>query len=91
MTIRKLCRLSNLHLDEKEHQELVNDLQMILGFVDIIHSVDTDNVQPLAHPLEMVQVLREDTPAEAIERDVYQELSKGTQDGFYLVPRVIEP
>ena len=86
----RLCQLSNLRLLESEQGELLHDLQTIKRFVDNIHGVDTREVEPLSHPLDMDQVLREDSTVDEIDRATYQELARDIGDG-YLVPRVIEP
>ena len=50
----------------------------------------TDDVLPMAHPLNMTQRLRADEVTEPDERDFVQENAPSTDGGYYLVPRVIE-
>lgn len=90
-TLVRLCKLSGLRLTDADSVELLQDLLTIKGFVDNIHRIPTENVEPLAHPLDMEQVLRDDIPEQGIDRDRYQQLASDALDGFYLVPRVIEP
>ena len=52
--------------------------------------MDTDGVEPLAHPIESDQRLRPDTVSETVDRDHYQRGAPATRDGLYLVPRVVE-
>jgi aspartyl-tRNA(Asn)/glutamyl-tRNA(Gln) amidotransferase subunit C len=55
-----------------------------------MQSIDTDNVEPLAHPFDAVQKLRPDAVTETDRRDELQKLAPQSQDGLFLVPKVIE-
>ena len=52
--------------------------------------MDTDGVRPLAHPLDTAARLRPDEVTEVVDRDLYQAGAPETEDGLYLVPRVVE-
>ena len=52
--------------------------------------IDTRAVAPLAHPFDAVQRLRADEVTEVDQRDYLQRNAPATQDGLYLVPKVIE-
>ena len=58
--------------------------------LDQLQAAPTDDVLPMAHPLNMAQRLRADDVTEADERDFFQENAPATEDGYYLVPKVIE-
>jgi aspartyl-tRNA(Asn)/glutamyl-tRNA(Gln) amidotransferase subunit C len=53
-------------------------------------AVDTADVVPMAHPLDMAQRLRPDVVAEADQREAFQAVAPQTDAGLYLVPKVIE-
>ncbi|MOA39014.1 aspartyl/glutamyl-tRNA amidotransferase subunit C [compost metagenome] len=55
-----------------------------------MQAVDTTGIEPLAHPLEANQRLRADVVTESNHRDSYQAIAPSTEDGLYLVPKVIE-
>jgi aspartyl-tRNA(Asn)/glutamyl-tRNA(Gln) amidotransferase subunit C len=55
-----------------------------------MQAVDTTGVVPMSHPLDAVQRLRPDVVRESDQREVFQRIAPDTQDGLYLVPRVIE-
>ncbi|MCY3885258.1 MAG: Asp-tRNA(Asn)/Glu-tRNA(Gln) amidotransferase subunit GatC [Gammaproteobacteria bacterium] len=90
-TLARLGQLSRIRLEVDERLPLLQDLSTILKFVDEIKSISTDKIEPLAHPLDSVQALREDVADDDIERDVYQKFAAKTIDGFYVVPRVVDP
>ncbi|WP_295681385.1 Asp-tRNA(Asn)/Glu-tRNA(Gln) amidotransferase subunit GatC [uncultured Nevskia sp.] len=88
--IRQVAQLARLQLNPEQVEPYARQLSNILEMVDRLSSVDTANVSPMAHPLDMVQRLRPDTISETDRRDDYQAIAPETQDGLYLVPKVIE-
>ncbi len=88
--IAHLCRLAQLALTESEQAAALADLQRIIAMIDEMQAMDTDGVEPLAHPIESDQRLRPDTVSETVDRDRYQRGAPATRDGLYLVPRVVE-
>ena len=88
--VRKIAHLARLAVSDVEAQGLVKDLSNILDLVEQMNAIDTQGVEPMAHPLEMGQRLRDDEVAEPDRRAAYQAVAPLTEDGLYLVPRVIE-
>ncbi len=88
--VEKIAHLARLHINEAETDEVTKRITDILALIDQMQSVDTDGVEPLAHPLDVVQRLRADRVTEANQRDELQTLAPEAQDGLYLVPKVIE-
>jgi len=67
-----------------------DQLNGILAMVDAMRAVDTTGVEPMAHPQEATQRLREDRVTENDEREIFQSVAPAVEDGLYLVPKVIE-
>ncbi len=88
--INHLCRLAQLALNDAEHEAVRGDLERIIAMVDQMQAMNTDHVEPLAHPLDANQRLRRDEVTEVVDRERYQLGAPATQDGLYLVPRVVE-
>ena len=88
--VEKIAHLARLHISDAETDEVTSRITDILALIDQMQSVDTDAVEPLAHPLDMVQRLRKDEVTETNRRDELQTLAPESQDGLYLVPKVIE-
>lgn len=88
--VAKIAHLARLAIDEDEAQGYATDLSKILDLVARMEAVDTAAAQPMAHPLEMTQRLREDEPSEPDRRALFQSVAPLTEDGLYLVPKVIE-
>ena len=89
-TIDKLLALSKLSLLPDDREKLLQDLSSIVELVDFMQSIDTEGVEPLAHPLEVTQRLRSDEPDTCIDQEQYQAIAPEIRDGLYLVPRVVE-
>ena len=88
--IRKIAGLAKLQLDESEVEHYQRELSRILEFVEQMNRVDVGGIEPMAHPQELVQRLRVDQVKETNRRDKFQSIAPATQDGLYLVPKVIE-
>ncbi len=88
--VEKIAHLARLQLSEAEADEVATRITDILVLIDQMQSVDTDNIEPLAHPLDAVQRLRKDDITATVDRDQLQSLAPETADGLYLVPKVIE-
>ena len=88
--VEKIAHLARLGLNEGELPRITDALNSILGLVDQMQAVDTTGVEPLAHPLETTQRLRPDQVTESNQRDRYQAVAPSTENGLYLVPKVID-
>jgi len=88
--IKYLSLLSRMNIQESEISDIEEKLTKIIDFVDQLQSIDTDGVQPMAHPLNQSQRLRADNVIEENIRDKIQKNTKNTERGMYIVPKVIE-
>lgn len=88
--IKAIARLARLRIDDADVPLYATNLSSILDLVEQMNSVNTEGVMPMSHPLDLVQRLREDIVTENNQRDEFQKVAPATQDGLYLVPRVIE-
>ncbi len=88
--IEHLCGLSKLNLDDDELPIYLQQMTDILEMIEQLQSADTNEIIPMAHPLDMHQRLREDIVTETNHRDIYQKNSSHVEEGFYKVPKVIE-
>ncbi|PXX89802.1 Asp-tRNA(Asn)/Glu-tRNA(Gln) amidotransferase GatCAB subunit C [Marinobacter vulgaris] len=88
--IEKVAVLARIRVDEAQVSALEKDLGNILDLVDQLSAADTDAVEPMAHPLNAVQRLRPDEVTETNQREAFQAIAPATENGLYLVPRVIE-
>lgn len=88
--VEKIAHLARLAVDEGELDSVAAGLSDILNMVEQMGSVDTAEVTPMAHPLHMIQPLRPDQVTEKDQRELFQSIAPQTENGLYLVPKVIE-
>ncbi|MCY3804104.1 MAG: Asp-tRNA(Asn)/Glu-tRNA(Gln) amidotransferase subunit GatC [Proteobacteria bacterium] len=88
--VLNISHLARLHVDEEQARQYAADLSKILAWVQQMNQVDTREVVPMAHPLDVVQRLREDKVTETDQREKFQTIAPRTDKGLYLVPKVIE-
>ncbi len=88
--IVKIAWLARLGVDPSEYDQYTQNLSDILAFVEQLDGADTTGVEPLAHPLEANQRLREDKVTESSQRGDFQKIAPKVEAGLYLVPKVIE-
>jgi len=88
--IEKIAWLARLAIDENDIAGYGHELSNILDLVEQMNSVDTTNVDPMAHPLEIKARLRPDEVTENNQRDKYQAHAPAVEAGLFLVPKVIE-
>ncbi len=68
-TVRHVARLARLHLDPDEVRTMEAELSGILEHVDVIQSLDLDDVPPTTHVLELENVMRADAPRPSLPVD----------------------
>jgi len=88
--VEKIAHLARLHISEDDVEDVTRRITDILALIDQMQTVPTDDVEPLAHPLDVVQRLRADKVTEIDRRDELQRLAPQADQGLYLVPKVIE-
>ena len=88
--VEKIAHLARLQIDPADAPEYATNLSNILDLVEQMDAVDTDGVNPMAHPTDVVQRLREDVVTEHDQRDQFQAIAPQVENGLYLVPKVIE-
>jgi len=88
--VERIAHLARIEIGPEEAAGLARNLSDILAFVAQMNAVDTGAVEPMAHPLDAVQRLREDVVTEDDRRTDFQANAPAVEGGLYLVPRVIE-
>lgn len=88
--VAQIAHLARLAVSNDELASVAGDLSNILDLVEQLRAVDTKGVTPMAHPLHMTQRLRVDEVTENDQREHFQSIAPHTEQGLYLVPKVIE-
>lgn len=90
LTVQQLKTLSCIALTSEEEAQLTKDLQAIMDLVNQLTDIDTKDVEPLYHPLDLKQRLRLDTVTEENHCEQLAQSAPVFEDGLYLVPKVID-
>lgn len=85
-----IAHLARLAINDEDIPQYERNLSNILGLVEQMNAIDTANVEPMAHPLDTSQRLRPDEVTETDQRELFQGIAPATENGLYLVPKVIE-
>ena len=88
--VQHIAMLARLELSNEEFIDAVDKLSRIVEFVDQLQAAPTDDVVPMAHPLNRSQQLRPDRVTEVVDRERVQKNAPAVANGLYLVPKVIE-
>jgi len=88
--VKKIAKLACLDVKEADIESYATNLSNILDLVAQMDAVDTTGVTPMSHPFDAVQRLREDVVTDLNRREDFQAIAPRTEDGLYLVPKVIE-
>ncbi|TNF36729.1 MAG: Asp-tRNA(Asn)/Glu-tRNA(Gln) amidotransferase subunit GatC [Gammaproteobacteria bacterium] len=89
-TVSQVAGLARIRVSEAEIPELTQRLGNILAMVDALQAADTQGIEPLSNPLDATQRLRPDAVTEPNQRDRLLALAPASEQGLFLVPRVIE-
>lgn len=88
--LSQIAYLARLDFDQTELEGYSEQMQKILSFIEQLSLIDTEDVPPMAHPLKMTQRLRLDHISEGDNHKAFQAIAPKVEQGFYLVPIVIE-
>jgi aspartyl-tRNA(Asn)/glutamyl-tRNA(Gln) amidotransferase subunit C len=88
--VLKVATLSRIRLSDAEVDRLASQLSSILAYVEKLGELDTDAVEPLAHPLPLRNVLRPDEPKPSLSPQDAVGGAPDAADNFFRVPRVLD-
>jgi aspartyl-tRNA(Asn)/glutamyl-tRNA(Gln) amidotransferase subunit C len=88
--VKRIAHLARIEITEAETEQTLGQLNGIFKLIEQLQSVDTAGIEPMSHPLGGGQRLREDVATDHPDRDAIMKNAPASQDGLFLVPRVIE-
>ncbi|MDD5460563.1 MAG: Asp-tRNA(Asn)/Glu-tRNA(Gln) amidotransferase subunit GatC [Methylococcales bacterium] len=88
--VKKIAHLARLGIDEQDVESYARDLSGMLDLMARMSELNTEGVDPMAHPMDQVQRLRADVVTEQDNREKFQAIAPQVEAGLYLVPKVIE-
>jgi aspartyl-tRNA(Asn)/glutamyl-tRNA(Gln) amidotransferase subunit C len=88
--VRKVARLARLELSESDLQKMTEQLTNILSYVDQLSELNTDGVEPMAHPLPLQNVFRDDELKPSLKVDEALANAPNRLGNFFGVPAVLD-
>ena len=89
-TVRTICYLARLQIDEDKAQKIENDLETIIEMIGGLQAFNTENIQPLYSPLEKTAFMHEDIENSDNQKEKFLQNAATSNEDYFLVPRVVE-
>ena len=87
--VAHVARLARLDITDDELDRFTAQLAAVLEYASDVASLDTAGVPPTAHPLELLNVLRDDVPVPPVDREEVLAMAPDAVDGRFRVPRIL--
>ena len=88
--VRRIAELAHIDIDDEQAQKMQVELNDIFKMIERIQAVDTEGVEPMPHPHDGSQRLRDDIVREVNDRENNMKNAPEQAEGHFLVPQVIE-
>ncbi|MFQ5569468.1 MAG: Asp-tRNA(Asn)/Glu-tRNA(Gln) amidotransferase subunit GatC [Rhodothermales bacterium] len=88
--VRYIAALARLRFSEQEEQRLAEQMSEMLDYVDKLNELDTTDVPPMSHVLDLYNVFRKDEARQRISRDEALRNAPDADGDYFRVPKVIE-
>lgn len=88
--VKWVATLARLELSPADLVKMTEQLSAILTYVDQLREVPTEGVEPLAHPLKVHNIFREDSPGESLTPAAALSNAPDRQGDFFGVPAVLD-
>lgn len=86
----EVAHLARLAITDEEAIHFADQLEAITNAMELLSELDTENVEPTTHVLQMVNVLREDKSIPGLDRDLVMKNVKEHEGGQVKVPTILE-
>jgi len=87
--VEKIAELARLKFSDEELENFTPQMNEILSYMDKLNELDTENVKPLSHPVEQINVFRDDELKSSISTEEALKNSPDKTDTHFKVPKVI--
>lgn len=87
--ISDLAKLAKLDFDDKSSLDMQDDLKKIIGFVDKLSEINTDNIEPLVYLSEELNVMRDDMEVQNLSQENALKNAPKKDSDYILVPKIL--
>ena len=88
--VEHVARLARLELSESEKEQFTGQLNDILGFVETLNKLDTNDIEPTAHAIPVTNVFRPDRNGTSLDPDLALANAPDRVDDYFKVPKILE-
>lgn len=88
--VARIAKLARISVNDEEIAAVGEKLNNIFGLIEKMQAVNTDGIEPMAHPQDVSLRLREDVVTQINQREAFQAVAPQVEKGLFLVPKVIE-
>ena len=88
--VKHVANLARLAITEEEAEKLTNELDAIISFAEELNELDTENVLPTSHVLDMKNIFREDVSKPGLPVEEVLKNAPDHENGQIKVPAIIE-
>ncbi|RFU68921.1 Asp-tRNA(Asn)/Glu-tRNA(Gln) amidotransferase subunit GatC [Peribacillus saganii] len=88
--VKHVAHLARLAVSEEEAEKFTKQLDAIISFAEQLNELDTENVEPTSHVLNMKNVLREDKAKKGLPIEEVIKNAPDSKDGYVRVPSILE-
>ena len=88
--VEYVASFAQLTLDEEAKQRLLREMGDLLAYVDKLNELDTDDVEPMMHVLDISNVYREDVVTGSLDHEAALKNAPKTDGAYFLVPRILD-
>lgn len=88
--VEQVALLSRLEIPAADREEVTNQLNAILDYMEMLNKLDTTGIEPTAHVLPLKNVMRPDRMVPSLPRDLALANAPEQEDGYFKVPKIME-
>jgi aspartyl-tRNA(Asn)/glutamyl-tRNA(Gln) amidotransferase subunit C len=88
--VKHVANLARLEITEEEAEMFTDNLTAIISFAEQLNELDTDEIEPTTHVLDLKNVMRKDEPRQWITREEALKNAPDHKDGQFRVPSILE-
>ena len=88
--VKHVAHLARLAVTDEEAEKFIKHLDAIIEYAELLNELDTENVEPTTHVLDIKNVLRDDQPRSWLTQEEALKNAPDQKDGQFRVPSIIE-
>ena len=88
--VEYVAGLAQLQLDEAATERLVGEMNHILGYMEKLNELNTDDVEPMMHAMALTNIFREDEVKPSLPREIALRGAPVHDNEYFMVPKILD-